>query len=91
MSGLVYLLHFNEPVLGVRHYLGFTSNLDQRTERHEDGFGSKMSIAAKGKGVSFVVAATWEGDRKLESRLKRQKNAARLCGVCNPNFPRFEP
>ena len=89
--GLVYLLHFDQPVLAVRHYIGFTADLADRTERHEDGFGSKMSREAKKKGVPFIVARTWSGDRKLESRLKKQKNAARLCSVCNPNSTKFKP
>jgi hypothetical protein len=36
-----------------------------------------------GAGIGFEVARTWDGDRRLERRLKNQRNApARLCPIC---------
>jgi hypothetical protein len=36
----------------------------------------------RGAGIGFEVARTWDGDRRLERRLKNQRNApARLCPI----------
>lgn len=33
-------------------------------------------------GIGFVVARTWEGDRTFERKLKRRKDAPKLCPIC---------
>jgi hypothetical protein len=41
-----------------------------------------MLAAAAERGISWRVVRTWAGDRALERRLKRWKNAPELCPVC---------
>ena len=36
------------------------------------------------QGIGFLVVATWPGTRYDERRLKRRKNAPRLCPACVP-------
>jgi predicted GIY-YIG superfamily endonuclease len=84
--GTVYLLHFAAPGPGrVRHYLGWTTDLGARLERHLAGRGSRLLRAVVAVGVSWRLARTWVGaGRQLERRLKRRHQHARLCPLCRP-------
>jgi predicted GIY-YIG superfamily endonuclease len=83
-TSTVYLLHFSTPLYHARHYLGSTSNLDQRLDEHRRGQGARLLEVITELGIGFEVARTWTGDRKLERTLKARKNAPRLCPVCSP-------
>ena len=80
----VYLLHFNEPYHHARHYLGSAVELEARLGEHAAGAGARLTQVWVEAGCPFHCARTWKGDRTLERRLKRQKNAGRLCPECNP-------
>ncbi len=89
MDGTVYLLHFDSPIGDVakahgtaQHYLGWTTDLAQRLAEHRAGNGARLMAAVAQAGIGFQVAATWEGDRVLERRLKQRKHAARFCPLC---------
>ena len=79
----VYLIHFNRPHRHARHYIGFTTNLDQRITDHLCGMGARLMEVITDEGIEWRVARTWEGDRKLERRLKEWHNARLLCPVCS--------
>lgn len=80
---MVYLLHFNTPYRQARHYLGFSDNLNQRLEAHKNGTGARLMEVINEAGIEWELARTWEGDRKTEKALKRQKNSPRLCPICS--------
>lgn len=80
---VVYLIHLDEPYKHARHYLGFTLNLQARIKLHRSNCGAKLLRAVNRAGIGWTVVRTWEGGRPLESALKRQKNAPRLCPVCS--------
>ncbi len=91
-STTVYLLHFvrklgnqDNPRGMAQHYIGFAEHdLAARLERHRAGNGSRIMAAVARADISWVCVRTWEGaSRDDERRLKSQKNAARLCPVCN--------
>ncbi|NJM59047.1 MAG: endonuclease [Oscillatoriales cyanobacterium RU_3_3] len=82
----VYLLHFSRPINPSRpaqHYLGWSSDLDERLRKHRKGTGSRLCAVALERGITFVLAEVWAGDRSLESRLKRQHNSRKFCPICN--------
>lgn len=80
---MVYLLHFDRPLHHAQHYLGYAENVDARTERHLIGSNARfVHVMVKEHGISFTVARVWEGDRKKERALKRQKNGRDLCPIC---------
>lgn len=90
--GVVYLIHFDSPVGNLKnprgkalHYLGYAFSLEDRLARHMSGFGSHLMAAVVKAGIPWRVVKTWRGGRKLERKLKNQKNAPRLCPVCNRN------
>lgn len=90
----VYLLHFNKPINPARpcrHYIGFCKSLPDRLKAHENGQGARLTAVAIERGITWRVAATWEGDRQLERQLKRRKNAPKLCPICCGKLPGKKP
>lgn len=90
MSRIVYLLHFERPLLnararytaGVQHYLGSTNDLAVRLAEHRNGRGARLPAVFAERGIPFELARTWRGGRMLERRLKNYKKSWRLCPVC---------
>lgn len=94
----IYLLHMNEPLprgqsrdgqpLIAGHYIGYADDLLDRMIKHLSGKGANFTKVCCQRNVTWVVARTWEGEqatRTFERQLKRQKNAPRLCPICNPD------
>lgn len=79
---IIYLIHFGEAFHHARHYIGSTDDLAERLKRHAAGQGARLMQVITDAGISWAVARTWEGDRKLERRLKRRKNAPNICPLC---------
>ena len=84
-GGVVYLLHFNAPISDkhtAQHYLGWCYDLPSRVNLHLQGRGARLTQVARERGIGFVIANTWPGNRAFERRLKRRKNAPRYCPIC---------
>jgi len=81
--GTIYLLHFSQKLCHAGHYLGYTENLEERLETHRKGKGARLLQVITEQGISFELVRTWEGDRKLERKLKKQKKATKLCPICS--------
>jgi len=82
----VYLLHFEQPISSnhtTQHYLGYASDLDARLNQHRAGQGARLVQVAQERRIGWRLVRTWAGGRMVERRLKRQKNAPRMCPVCN--------
>jgi hypothetical protein len=86
--GTVYLLHFLEPIGNpanpramAQHYIG-VDQTGRRIEVQTAGAGARIVAAVQARGIGFVIAATWPGDRGLERQLKNRKCAPRFCPVC---------
>jgi predicted GIY-YIG superfamily endonuclease len=80
----VYLLHFSEPFKHARHYIGTAEDLDARLKEHQNGQGARLLQVITQAGLSFTVARTWKGSRKLERRLKKSYHGPRVCPLCHP-------
>ena len=80
---IVYLLHFQEPLHHAQHYLGSTSDLFKRLRQHWTG-KSRVCIvnAFIKKQIPFVLAQTWQGDKRVERHLKERHNNKKLCPIC---------
>jgi predicted GIY-YIG superfamily endonuclease len=79
--GTIYLLHFDQKIGRSQHYLGWTSNLDQRLEDHRTGRGGKTTARFRAAGIGFELAAQWSGSPDDEKRLKN-KSQRSLCSIC---------
>ncbi len=80
----VYLLHFAAPLAHARHYMGSTSDLEQRLADHAAGnsrAGRLPQVFAEA-GIGFELARTWPGGRTRERQLKEQGGHARKCPIC---------
>ena len=83
--GIIYLICFDKPYHHARHYLGFTTDLQKRIDKHMSGEGSKLLRAVTEAGITWSVVKTWEGDRNFERSLKNKKNTPKLCPRCGGN------
>lgn len=82
MSAIVYLLHFSTPYKHARHYIGSTSDLTTRLERHASGQGARLLEVIHAAGITWRCVRTWNGGRQLERHLKNRKEAPMLCPEC---------
>ena len=89
--GTIYLIHFDQPIGNLsnphgqaQHYIGYTDDLDMRLQAHRSGNGSAIMAAVAERGIDWQVVRAWQGNRDLERRLKKRKEAPKLCPVCNP-------
>lgn len=83
---VVYLIHFDQAIGGrAWHYMGWTSDLRSRIERHDSGNGSALMAEVGRLSINWLVVRLWSGDRNLERRLKNRKKHATLCPLCNPD------
>lgn len=88
----VYLIHFQTPLHHARHYIGYAERVKSRLAHHRHGTGARLLAACNSVGIEYDIARTWEGEgRDFERKLKRCKNAARYCPVCNPNAREYTP
>jgi hypothetical protein len=62
--------------------MALDGNVGRRLAVHRAGHGARIMAAVVERGVPFFVARTWVGGRALERKLKRRKNAPRLCPAC---------
>lgn len=84
----VYLFHFHRPISPdhtAQHYMGYAEDLALRMQRQRAGNGARFVQVARERGIGFTLVRVWRGGRRLERRLKNQKNAPRLCPICNPD------
>jgi hypothetical protein len=85
---VTYLVHLDRrlgtanPRGTAGHYVGQTVDLARRLETHRAGKGARMLAAAVERGIGFEIVRTWPGGPETERRIKRQRNAPRLCPVC---------
>lgn len=80
----VYLIHFQTNLKHARHYVGYAARVTQRLAHHKQGTGARLLAVCNALGIEYDIARTWEGEgRDFERKLKRCKNTARYCPVCN--------
>ncbi len=81
-GGTVYLLHFDQPYKHAKHYIGWTSDLDERLASHAAGQGARLLAVLRSAGIGWRLARTWTGGRARERQIKKQGGAARCCPLC---------
>lgn len=82
----VYILHFDKPYKGIRHYTGYTKDLEKRLQKHSNGTGSRWVSFMLQNGSKFTVARTWSVATRREAREKELKikraGAGKYCPLC---------
>jgi hypothetical protein len=85
VHGTLYLIHFIQPLAHARHYFGFSEHLEERLHWHRTGSPGKASALMRAvylAQIDWQVAATWDGTRLLERRVKNWGSLARICPIC---------
>jgi hypothetical protein len=87
--GVIYLLHFDQPIGDLAnprgfasHYTGWTLDLPARLVNHAHGRGARLLQVVGELGIGWQLARIWTGTRARERLLKQQGGAARRCPVC---------
>ena len=87
--GVIYLLHFDQPIGDLHnprgfasHYTGWTLDLPTRLVDHAAGRGARLMQVIGELGIGWQLARIWTGTRTRERSLKRSGGAARRCPVC---------
>ncbi len=78
----MYLLHFDQPYKHAKHYIGWTSDLDERLAHHASGHGARLLAVVGAAGIGWRLARTWSGGRARERQIKKQGGASRCCPLC---------
>lgn len=91
---VTYLLHFDEPIKGRRHYIGSTVYERRfiRWREHAMGNGAAYTKTFIRAGIGFsVVKLFFSPNRTYERWLKEHRVASQLCPLCSPNLPQPTP
>ena len=70
------------------HYIGSARDVEERdrTRLTKSREGLALFREAVKQGIGWKVVRLWKSsDRNFEKKLKRRKNAPKLCPFCNPN------
>lgn len=89
---MLYLLHFDKPVSGKRHYLGATTEdrFKERLREHAGGHGSKLTARAVAQGARIYVARLFpQLSFRQEQQVKAASHFRNLCPLCCPLFSKF--
>jgi predicted GIY-YIG superfamily endonuclease len=87
--GTVYLLHFSgRTKRGHQHYLGWSSDVVKRFNRHRAGLGANEVRKALSEGLKITLAQSWPGtladERRIKDECKRvRRGFACLCPYCD--------
>jgi len=88
-TGVIYLLHFDQPIGDLdnprgfaSHYTGWTLDLPTRLVDHAAGRGARLIQVVGEHGIGWQLARIWAGTRSRERSLKQSGGAARRCPVC---------
>ena len=77
-----YLLHFERPIYGAQHYLGWSVDIRRRVRLHLNGRGARLVRQALRAGIGVQLVRVWPTvARKHEYVLKRQ-TPKRYCPRC---------
>jgi putative endonuclease len=86
--GVIYLIHFDQPIGDLAnprgfasHYTGWTLDLPARLVDHAAGRGARLMQVVGELGIGWQLARIWTGTRTRERSLK-QRGATRRCPVC---------
>lgn len=84
-AGVIYLLHFDQPLEHAQHYVGFCERLegvDSRMQHHQNGRGSKLLKAVTEHGIDFHIVRLWKGTRSDERAIKNGGHSPQFCPRC---------
>ena len=91
--GTVYLLHFARPLHGIRHYVGWTTDLPKRIRRHAAAGGAAIPRLFAAAEIPFAIARLWPSETTLFERhiIRRiHKDPTAWCPICEHQYRLLE-
>jgi hypothetical protein len=86
-----YLLHFDSPVYGAQHYLGFSVNIARRTRQHLRGRGARLVRQALSRGIGVELVRVWPlAQPRMERALKKTRTPKSYCPKCRRQPPQTD-
>lgn len=83
VRGTIYLIHFERPLHHARHYLGWTTSVVDRLDRHSAGNGSRLMAAVNQAGIPYSIARIWPRSTRDQERAMKRWHKSRLwCPIC---------
>ena len=83
-TGVIYMLHFDQPYKHAKHYVGWTADLLDRLDTHAKGHGARLVAVIWQAGIGFTLIRICEGTRHTERAIKNEGGAPRFCPACTP-------
>jgi hypothetical protein len=87
---VVYVIHFEPPLVTARHYVGITTadRLYKRFAEHACGRGSRLTAVAAAEGCTFHLAQRIEAQHPFdETRWQEHYAKGHKCPICSGSPP----
>jgi predicted GIY-YIG superfamily endonuclease len=77
-----YLLHFDRPIYGAQHYLGWATNVARRVAIHNRGRGARLVAQALAAGIRVDLVRVWPDVDKARERALKRIGPKTYCPKC---------
>jgi predicted GIY-YIG superfamily endonuclease len=86
VSGAVvgcYLLHFQRPIYGAQHYLGWSVDIGRRVRLHLRGRGARLVRQALKAGIDVQLVRVWPTVARKHEYVLKRRTPKRYCPRCH--------
>jgi hypothetical protein len=77
-----YLLHFERPIFGAQHYLGWSVDVGRRVRLHLRGKGARLVRQALRSGIGVELVRVWSAAPREQERALKRQTPKRHCPRC---------
>ena len=79
-----YLLHFERPIYGAQHYLGWSTDIRRRVRLHLSGRGARLVSQALQAGIGVELVRIWPTFVRQQEYVLKRQTPKRYCPRCHP-------
>ena len=83
-TGVIYMLHFDQPYKHAKHYVGWTADLLDRLDTHAAGHGARLVAVIWQAGIGFTLIRVCEGTRQHRARHQERRRRAPVLPGLHP-------
>ena len=78
-----YLLHFERPIYGAQHYLGWSVDIRRRVRLHLNGRGARLTRQALRAGIGVELVRIWPSVARKHEYVLKRRTPKRYCPRCH--------
>jgi predicted GIY-YIG superfamily endonuclease len=78
-----YLLHFERPIYGAQHYLGWSVDIARRVRLHLTGRGARLVRQALKAGIDVHLVRIWPTALRQQEYVLKRQAPKRYCPRCH--------